>query len=729
MVYAKKPLLIAMEVLSRRYHSLFLLLLGVLLLGAAWNHGGRYLNGQVFTQVLSGGLLMILALQLWSERQMGRVLQYPLLRVSLLWLLALALSWIFSVNRLASLEEIGRMLMYQTLGLVVFLWMSWQREPEKALRQIALLGLGVGCLVVAWGWWTYAQESLLTGTFYRTNDLAGYLLLLVPVAVHLFFQAQHRLARLGYGAVSLWLGSALLMTQSRTSWLAAGLALAGLAWYHRKQLRHPLVYALLALGGLGLVAFVFLSPHLWERIQTLLSLSILTENATRWRLDLLRAAWEMFEDQPVLGLGPNTFASAMTAYQQQPGFYSINPHNYYLQQLAETGLVGTSALCCWVWTLLRRASAPANALSPGLLAGLVASLCHIAFDIDWSVTAIPILFFIWAGAAVVPRMPELPEEIPAAPGAGILLLSGLLLMVIPSLNYLSVLAFSKAAQAKEWEQSWGALQQARRLVPWPSARQAELLAQLYLQQQEPEMALQAARRAVELDRYNAAYYKLASDLHLQLNQTTEAEALLLRRIELNPYRHPHLYTELGDFMLQFREPQQALDWYRKGLEIFPPRALRRYERYSPGDRYELFNLYQHLIALETQRNQASEVERLQAESQAVIRAKVPDMYVRSGYTYPVEALLAYWQQVPEHHRNPSHVFDSLHPNSQIQAPPPGRINFEGIRFLRAERDLFSATLAYAVPLQGKPNAWLLFEDQLVGAEEGWKIIQRRNLEP
>lgn len=719
-----------MEVLSRRYHGLFVLLLGVLLMGAAWNHGGRYLNGQVFTQALSGGLLMILALQLWSARQMGRVLQYPLLRVSLLWLLALALSWIFSVNRLASLEEIGRMLMYHTLGLSIFLWMSWQREPEKALRHLAHLGLGVGVFVVAWGWWTYAEEGLLTGTFYRTNDLAGYLLLLVPLAVHLFLQAGSGRARFGYGLTSLWLGSALLMTQSRTSWLAAGLALAGLAWYHRKQLRHPLVYALFALGGLGMVALVWSSPHLGARLQTVFSLSILSENATQWRLGLLQAAWNMFCDHPVLGLGPNTFASAMTAYQQQPGFYSINPHNYYLQQLAETGLVGTGALLYWLWTLLRTAARPANALSPGLLAGALASLCHIAFDIDWSVTAIPILFFIWAGAAVVPTVSEEPEAIPAAPGAGILLLSGLILVVVPSLNYLSVLAFAKAAQATQWEQAWSALQQARRLVPWPSARQAELLSQLYMQQQEPEMALQAARRAVALDRYNAAYYKLASDLHLQLNQTTEAEALLLRRIELNPYRHPHLYTELGDFMLEFRqEPDQARAWYRKGLAVFPAAALSRYERYSPGDRYELFNLYQHLIALETQRSQTQEVKRLQAEAQDLIRAEVPDMYVVSGYTYPVEALLAYWQQVPEHHRNPGHLFDSLHANSQIQAPPPGRINFAGIRFLRAERDLFAATLAYAVPIQGKANAWLMFEDQLVGAEDGWKIIQRRNLEP
>ena len=81
----------------------------LLLLWSALESGGRYLFGQTLAQVLCGGLILLLAL---TQLRTGLEIQsYPLLGITAAWLLSLLLACVFSVNRLASLEEFLRYLM------------------------------------------------------------------------------------------------------------------------------------------------------------------------------------------------------------------------------------------------------------------------------------------------------------------------------------------------------------------------------------------------------------------------------------------------------------------------------------------------------------------------------------------------------------------------------------------------------------------------------------------
>lgn len=721
--------------INRRYTWFFLLALIFLLSWSAWDYGGRYLHVQVLCQVMVAGFALMLALRLFRQHHTQVLLSFPLLKPSLLLLLSLGLSWIFSVNQLASLEEIFRWLMYLELSLCVYCWLSLAPEPVRAVRVLLIALLWLACLIVAWGLFSYTGAEGLTSTFNRTNDLAGYLLLLVPLGLYLTLQAQGFQERLLYAIPSLILTLALILTNSRSSWAAACLSCILVLYLQRRQLRLKAIQFGLIFAALALMLGVALNWHLViPRLQTILSFEIVKENGTVWRLELLKGAWQMFLNRPLFGQGPNTFGTAFNAFQQQPGFYSINPHNFYLQALAETGLIGFLALVFWLSKLIRGLSIQSNPYSRGILAGLLASLLHIAFDIDWSVSAIPILFACLLGAGLVSERSLVSEDLADlnsdARLGGVLIFCALLLALVPGLNYFSARAYAQASSLMQEDPLEGEkfLNQAITLAPWPSGRHYASLAQLYLQKQELEPSLQAILKAIRLDAHNARYYGLAADILKHMNQPKASLAMLLRRVELNPYRHPHIYTELGDAYQAQGEASQALQWYRKGYEIFDNEALSHYDRYTPADRFEAFTLVMKLAGLYEKTNQPKLSGELRAKAQDLLRSAAKDLFVLRGYSTPVDAVLAYWKQVPEHYRSSAHSFDSLHPESQIPAPPPNLLDSERLEFLQAEREaLFNARLVYAIPRKSKADSWLVFEDLLVGDETGWKIRQRRTL--
>lgn len=61
---------------------------------------------------------------------------------------------------------------------------------------------------------------------------------------------------------------------------------------------------------------------------------------------LMKTAWNMFLDKPILGHGPKMFRVKCSNPQYAVGEYpcDIHPHNFYFQLLAETGIIGFSFL-------------------------------------------------------------------------------------------------------------------------------------------------------------------------------------------------------------------------------------------------------------------------------------------------------------------------------------------------------------------------------------------------
>jgi len=108
------------------------------------------------------------------------------------------------------------------------------------------------------------------------------------------------------------------------------------------------------------------------------------------RVQLWAAAWAMFTDYPVLGVGPDNFHVRFGDYSGVPeSKLGTHAHSMYLEALADTGVVGFAALAglvgVAVWLGLRGLVLDANAGSvwvyrAALLASLTAWLVHGLLD-------------------------------------------------------------------------------------------------------------------------------------------------------------------------------------------------------------------------------------------------------------------------------------------------------------------------------------------------------------
>jgi O-antigen ligase len=127
------------------------------------------------------------------------------------------------------------------------------------------------------------------------------------------------------------------------------------------------------------------------------------EAATRWntrRVDIWRATWEMFKENPVEGVGLGGYWAAIPRYHDASGEYTPQQaHNDYLELLASGGLVGTALFSWFVYTLLRRAREVLRgadrfrrAAAIGALAGLFGVAVHSLFDFGLHLTINAALF-------------------------------------------------------------------------------------------------------------------------------------------------------------------------------------------------------------------------------------------------------------------------------------------------------------------------------------------------
>ena len=128
---------------------------------------------------------------------------------------------------------------------------------------------------------------------------------------------------------------------------------------------------LLALGA-GMLAFAFRHGGLWSKVKRglliLLGIGFLgyfayQSDAVRGRFErsfmsgnlagrekLFPAAWQMFQDQPLLGWGPVNKNFEIQRRAQLPGnIESRDPHNLFLEVLTATGLLGAIPFFAGIW--------------------------------------------------------------------------------------------------------------------------------------------------------------------------------------------------------------------------------------------------------------------------------------------------------------------------------------------------------------------------------------------
>jgi putative inorganic carbon (hco3(-)) transporter len=302
----------------------------------------------------------------------------------------------------------------------VYLLIALFLDDWRSLRPIFAALLLVGLLVSLHALWQYATGDLsrvgfvsATGAveyrvasfFPHPNQLAGFLVLFVPLSVALYRVFDSRLAKAGCLLLGLLAVPAALVTYSRGVLVAlAALVLV----FARNRRAWPLIAA-------AAVVVVLLAPAAWhDRVADAGSLDR-PEIATR--LDFWEAAVAMFQENPLLGVGLNNFDVAYVSLERTgrtflPGSGLAAPetaHNLYLNTLAEQGLVGIAALGLLVVAVgrlalaLRRSDDPrVRGFGLGLLGAGVALLFSNLFDVTFvdPKTSILVWTILGVGAAL-----------------------------------------------------------------------------------------------------------------------------------------------------------------------------------------------------------------------------------------------------------------------------------------------------------------------------------------
>ncbi len=190
-------------------------------------------------------------------------------------------------------------------------------------------------------------------TFALTNSLAGvlapWIVVLVGIAAVGLPRRRTPVVLLGIAGCALAMAACLLLTKSRSGYLATlfGLVLVAAVW-RRKTARlpwKPIVAAALVLGVLvaGVVAVGGLDLEVFSEASKSLG----------YRGQYWQATLAMIADHPLLGCGPGNFQQSYTAYKLPEASEEIaDPHNFLLEIWATAGTPAMLALAALVVALL-----------------------------------------------------------------------------------------------------------------------------------------------------------------------------------------------------------------------------------------------------------------------------------------------------------------------------------------------------------------------------------------
>lgn len=272
-----------------------------------------------------------------------------------------------------------------------------------AIAQYMLSG-GETYRLKIYGFWQPTYRGSPFGSFINRNHFAGWMLMVLPLAVMSAYGAGVSERHSGFRDVVAWLslspvaarmqlmalaaavmGLAILLCQSRSG--MAALFLEGILMGALMVRRHRSIRKQLATGAVLIVVGIGIAA--WVGVDRLISLAATVRQdlpTGGGRLGAWRDTARIIRDFPVTGTGLNTYKTAMIVYQTGArNLHFQEAHSDYLQLAAEGGLlVGIPAamlIVVFARTVRRRfTEAPQEGTTYWLRAGAVIGLAGIALQ-------------------------------------------------------------------------------------------------------------------------------------------------------------------------------------------------------------------------------------------------------------------------------------------------------------------------------------------------------------
>ena len=237
-------------------------------------------------------------------------------------------------------------------------------------------------------------------TMGNPNNFAEFLVLFMPFALVFALNQKDKSKRTGLLFGMLVPLAAILLTYSRSGWIA--LAIAAVVFVAMYDKRLIPVFVLLII-----VAIPFIPENILNRI---LTIGNLEDTSSSYRVDIWTGCLKMLKDYwfTGVGLGTGGFAEIYPGYAVGESGVAPHSHMHFMEMLIELGALGFISYICMTFTLIKRSLLGAAKgvpkeirnvaiASASSMTGIVLIGC---FEYCWFYPRVMFAFFICAGVGM-----------------------------------------------------------------------------------------------------------------------------------------------------------------------------------------------------------------------------------------------------------------------------------------------------------------------------------------
>jgi len=321
-------------------------------------------------------------------------------------------------------------------GVIVYFAVAYALAARRNLQKLVagLTGAVILSVIVA-SLFFEQQGSRLVASFGDSQLYAGFLVVLLPLVLAAAQAEENPLRRAAAQFATVLALGGILLTHNRSAWagvVAGLLVMAVLATRSfggaKSLLRHKhqvLLPAVLLVGAVALfIGFTGLGPSLLGRLAT--GSTSDPANSVGWRVDMWQAGVQIWQSRPIEGGGVGSYP-LFAGYVSNAGIplvlgkvptLSNIAHNFYVQTLAETGLIGLGLYLAILVGFFVRCS---RALKQGtsqtrqwLLVGSMAAVAAQAVDAfgspAWQFGDVAVFFWLAMGIGIAASRPRAERE-------------------------------------------------------------------------------------------------------------------------------------------------------------------------------------------------------------------------------------------------------------------------------------------------------------------------------
>jgi len=397
--------------------------------------------------------LVIICLMLWGFKILEKeevkfvpsILNLPIFSFIAICILSI----IWSNSLFVSLQELPLFL----AGPLLYFIVINNIDNEQQINRILNISLIIGGLFGVYGilqykgidfsfWIRNLGRNKVFGLFGNVNYFAEYLMVLLPLAISLFFVCRNKVYKILLLGGILAMGGSLVLSFTRGSYLAIGISSLFMFFLYlvnqgKNFIKEHKKIFISILILIILITFLFTLPNPLNKSGTVISnikgrisiAQLIKDYSLRRRFATWKFTTMIIKDYPILGSGLGTFKYNSLNYQARffdqgenrslyPYGIADKAHNEYLQLAAELGILGLGIFLWIVITyfnygikLLKRIEDKhKQGIIIGLMGGIIAGLVDAIFGFPLHLSATLVLFWLTIGLTITVIKIEVNEE-------------------------------------------------------------------------------------------------------------------------------------------------------------------------------------------------------------------------------------------------------------------------------------------------------------------------------